>query len=71
MDTSINILDIKMYAQLFSNPNIRTSVKKCKEYGKNHNLVHMLEKDILATNIYTLGYKKNSLGNLDYTSHYK
>ena len=28
-------------------------------------------KDILATNIYTLGYKKNSLGNLDYTSHYK
>ena len=54
-----------------SNPNIITSVKKFKENCKNHNLVHMLEKDILATNIYTLGYKKNSLGNLDYTSHYK
>ena len=54
-----------------SNPNIITSVKKFKENCKDHNLVHILEKDILATNIYTLGYKKNSFGNLDYTSHYK
>ncbi len=37
---------------------------------KNNNKVlkSMLEKDILATNVYTLGYKKNSEANLDYTS---
>ena len=27
----------------------------------------MLEKDILATNIYTLGYEYDSVSNLDYT----
>ena len=27
----------------------------------------MIEKDILATNIYTLGYSKDSWGNLDFT----
>ena len=27
----------------------------------------MLSKDILASNIYTLGYKTDSVSNLDYT----
>ena len=27
----------------------------------------MLSKDIFATNVYTLGYKNNSVANLDYT----
>ena len=33
----------------------------------NKNLKHFMEKDIEATNIYTLGYQKNSEANLDYT----
>ena len=28
----------------------------------------MLEKDIFATNVYTLGYQSDSLANLDYTN---
>ena len=27
----------------------------------------MLDKDILATNVYTLGYSRDSYGNMDYT----
>ena len=34
----------------------------------NKNLINMLGKDILATNVYTIGYKNNSQSNLDYTS---
>ena len=33
----------------------------------NRNLNMMIEKDILATNIYTLGYQLDSLANLDFT----
>ena len=29
--------------------------------------INMLEKDIYASNIYTLAYKKNSTANLDFT----
>jgi len=51
--------------------NIITSVKPFLDKTKNNNnmkiLKSMLEKDILATNIYTLGYAKNSEANLDYT----
>lgn len=51
--------------------NIITSVKQFIDDSKNSNtnriLKNMLEKDILATNIYTLGYKKNPDANLDYT----
>ena len=47
--------------------NIIVSVKKFIESQGNNQLKHMLEKDILATNIYTLAYKKNSISNLDYT----
>ena len=33
----------------------------------NKNLKEMLQKDILATNIYTIGYEMDSWSNLDYT----
>lgn len=45
-----------------------TSVKKFLDSSFNKNLINMLEKDILATNIYTIGYKNNSISNLDYTN---
>lgn len=51
------------------NPNLKviTSVKKFIDENNNKNLQMMIEKDILATNIYTLGYSKDSWGNLDFT----
>ncbi len=52
-----------------SNPrlNIITSVKKFEDFNVNKNLKIMLDKDILATNVYTLGYSNDSWSNLDYT----
>ena len=44
-----------------------TSVKKFMDNNNNKILKSMIEKDILASNIYTLGYKNNSKANLDYT----
>ena len=43
------------------------SVKKFMENCNDSNLRNMISKDILSTNIYTLGYKNNSTANLDYT----
>ena len=53
-----------------SNPknNVITSPKKFLEESSNKNLKEMLKKDILATNIYTLGYEYDSWANLDYTN---
>ena len=48
--------------------NIITSPKKFLDTSKNKVLKNMLEKDILASNIYTLGYTKNSRANLDFTN---
>ena len=52
------------------NPKIQmvTSVKKYMEQNTNRALREMLEKDIFATNIYTLGYEYDSWANLDYTN---
>lgn len=47
--------------------NIITSVKQFMDKNNNKILNSMLEKDILATNIYTLGYRKNPDANLDFT----
>jgi len=47
--------------------NIVTSVKQFLDNSNNKILKSMLEKDIMATNIYTLEYKNNSQANLDYT----
>ena len=44
-----------------------TSVKKFMDTNTNKILKNMMEKDILATNIYTLGYEYDSKANLDYT----
>lgn len=51
------------------NPNLEiiTSVKKFEDKCKSKDLQNMLKKDILASNIYTLGYEKISEANLDYT----
>ena len=48
--------------------NVVTSVKKYIDTVANKNLKEMLETDILATNIYTLGYYSDSYSNLDYTN---
>ena len=47
---------------------IVNSVKKYMDESKNKVLKEMLETDILATNVYTLGYEKDSWSNLDYTN---
>lgn len=49
------------------NLNIITSVKKYIDSNPSKNLLNMLNIDIHATDIYTLGYPKDSLANLDYT----
>ena len=50
------------------NIDIITSVKKYLDSDKpNKYSKRMLDIDITATNIYTLGYEKDSLANLDYT----
>lgn len=48
--------------------NMITSVKKFEELNLNKTLKEMLDKDIFATNVYTLGYEYNSAANLDYTN---
>ena len=44
-----------------------SSVNKFVDKGPNKNLKLMMEKDIWATNVYTLGYEYESKANLDYT----
>ena len=46
---------------------IISSVKKFMDNNSNKNLKIMLVKDILSTNVYTLAYEYDSIGNLDYT----
>ena len=48
--------------------NLVTSVKDFMDNNKNKVLKEMLATDIYATNVYTLGYEKDSWSNLDYTS---
>ncbi len=48
--------------------NLVTSVKKFLDTNKNKFLKEMLQTDIYATNVYTLGYEKDSWANLDYTN---
>ena len=48
--------------------NLVTSVKKYIDENKNKALREMLQTDIYATNVYTLGYEKDSWANLDYTN---
>lgn len=50
------------------NPNqpLITSVKKFVDNNSNASLQTMLNKDIFATNVYSLGFKNNSFANLDF-----
>ena len=45
---------------------IITSVKKFVDSNKNKNLGVLLNKDIFATNVYTIGFEYDSLNNLDF-----
>lgn len=54
--------------QLNPKLNMVTSVKKFIETSKNKALKEMLQLDIYATNVYTLGYEKDSWANLDFTN---
>ena len=44
-----------------------TSPKKFMDDSSNKNLKHLLQKDIWASNVYTLGFEYESKANLDYT----
>ena len=52
-----------------SNNNLKivTSVKRFMNENSNKNLQKIMDKDILSTNIYTLGVNGKSFANLDYT----
>lgn len=52
-----------------ANPKLKiiVSVKKFMEDSNDSVLRNMISKDILASNVYTLGYKQNPIANLDYT----
>lgn len=52
-----------------ANPKLEiiTSVKKFVDSNSNKNLQTMLDKDIWATNVYTIGYESDSWNNLDFT----
>ena len=52
-----------------SNPKLKivTSVKKFLDTNPGKDYKMMLQKDILASNIYTLGYEYDSFSNLDFT----
>lgn len=60
------ILLSQMNSKNFKTPVI-TSVKKFIDDNKNRVLQDMIEKDINASNIYTLGYEYDSKANLDFT----
>ena len=59
---------ISQIAKINPKLNIITSVKKYMDTTNNKNLKEMLERDIFATDIYTLGYEMDSWSNLDYTN---
>lgn len=52
-----------------ANPKLKiiVSVKKFMENCNDNALRNMISKDIFASNVYTLGYKKDPIANLDYT----
>ena len=52
-----------------ANPKLEiiTSVKKFTDKTTNKNLKYMIEKDIWATDVYTIGYQFDSSSNQDFT----
>ena len=53
----------------YKNPGAKivTSIKKFVDSNGNKNLQVLMNKDILATNVYTLGFESDSWGNLDFS----
>ena len=53
-----------------ANPKLQvvTSVKKFADNNFNKNLKIMLDKDVFATNVYTIGFEDDSWSNLDFTN---
>ena len=49
--------------------NVITSVKRFMDNNTNKTYKRMLEIDIFATDVYTLGYRNDSMANLDYTKN--
>lgn len=66
----MNIYGKKLISEISRNKNLNivTSVKPFLEKNVSKNLHSMLAKDILASDIYTLAYTKNSKANLDFTT---
>jgi predicted nucleotidyltransferase len=58
---------LSQIAKANSKINFVVSVKKFMDENTNKNYQEMIERDIWATNVYTLGYEKNSKSNLDFT----
>lgn len=56
-----------LLSQINSKAKVITSFKKFEKSNKNRKIKRMLEIDKKATDIYTLGYKKESKAGLDYT----
>ena len=54
---------------LKANPKLEivTSVKRYLDSNPNKNYQLLLDKDIWATNVYTIGYEADSWNNLDFT----
>ena len=52
-----------------ANPKLEiiTSVKHFTDSNSNKSLQTMLDKDIWATNVFTIGYEEDSWNNLDFT----
>ena len=44
-------------------------IKENVNKNKNKQIIEMIEKDIFATDVYTLGYQLESKANLDYTQN--
>ena len=60
-------LEISEIAKANPKLEIITSVKRFYDNNTNKNLKLMLDKDIFATNVYTIGYEDDSWSNLDFT----
>ena len=54
-----------------NNPKMQvvTSVKRFLDNNTNKAYKRMMEIDIFSTDVYTLGYRNDSMANLDYTKN--
>ena len=57
----------KNLLSLISSKNVITSVKDFEKKNMNSRIRRILDIDKFSTDIYTIGYKSNSIANLDYT----